>query len=491
LIQTRSHWYWLGAILLFAGVVRLILIDQPFTRNSEGYTSYYGVRARNYFDWEWRYHGGLPIQSVGRLPGMSPTLYHHHPPLTFLSIAGSYLAFGQGEWQTRLPATLATLGCIVLVFILLHRAGRTRAGLIAGALFAGMPMVLYYGGHADVLNAQFVLWLLMCVWAYQWFWERPDWPRLAALCGAFLPAALTDWPAFYLLPILGLHYVCTRPWRTWGKIIVFGLWGTILFAGIYAHIAQQVDDWNWMRSKLERRTVASETDKGAAVSWRAWVRGAMLYNITQHTRPVLLLAFAWLALRGWRWRADDPSAQATRLLLAFALIHVIVGRQAVIVHDWWWWPLTPALAMAAGLMVEEMVKWIDGARRRYPQGGQPPDGERRPTSLRIGLLLAIAFVAMLAGWNAATVLPRFFDRRLTVGPMTFSAKELGDVIRACSSLNEAVMLAYDDRYDLPVWYYGNRSPCGTSTPSTAACATATPICPTAAGRSGRPRRWRW
>ena len=444
----RSHRLWLAVILLFAGAVRLVLIDQPFSRNTEGFGSYYGVRARNFFRHDLSVHRGVPIQSVGIFDDMEPRFYHQHPPLVFWLVGLSYATLGDGEWQTRLPSALFTLGSIYLIFHLLHRTGRTRAALLAAGLFAAMPMALYFGGHVDCINSTLVFFVLLSIWLYLRLHERPAWKNLAMLALGFAPAAMTDWPAFYLLPILGLHYVVTKPPRDWVYIVGFGLIGCAFFASIYAHIAIHVDDWRWMSDKLHRRTLSSEADKTGAFTLGDWLVTAARYNIAQHTRPVLLLGFLWLILFAWRIKRIDPAATTTRLVFAFAALHVIIGKQAVLVHEWWWWPVTAALALAAGLMID----WILESISKALVGAS----ETRPMS-PIVLPIAIACVVLFAAWNTQSIMRYFFDPKYTQGPMNFSTVEFGEAIRrAAPTANTAVAIAYDNRYDLPLWFYGDR-----------------------------------
>jgi hypothetical protein len=137
-------------------------------------------------------------------------------------MAGTYAIFGQGEWQTRLPTALFTLACSAMLFILLRNRGRTRAGLIAAALFAAMPITIYFGGHPDVINPQLIFFVLLTLAAYQAFHAEQTVKRLLMLCGAFALAGLTDWPAFFLAPVVCLHFAATRPTKSWLWIIGFG-----------------------------------------------------------------------------------------------------------------------------------------------------------------------------------------------------------------------------------------------------------------------------
>src|SRR5205814_471009 len=119
-------------------------------------------------------------------------------------------------------------------------------GMLAAALFAALPITVTYGGQADVINTQLVFFILLSVAAYERFHDSPNLWTLGLLCLAFLPAAWTDWPAYYLVVVLGLHFIATRPLRHWPWIIAFGIVAALMFLAAYAHIAIAEHDWHWM-----------------------------------------------------------------------------------------------------------------------------------------------------------------------------------------------------------------------------------------------------
>src|ERR1051325_10777955 len=113
----RLHHVLLALILLYATIIRLYLINRPFETTAEGVGSWYGVMARNYLRLPLAIHKGVPVQSICPHDPANVRFYSHHPPLVPLTLALSYKAFGQGDWQSRLPAALATLGAIVLLYL--------------------------------------------------------------------------------------------------------------------------------------------------------------------------------------------------------------------------------------------------------------------------------------------------------------------------------------------------------------------------------------
>jgi hypothetical protein len=328
-----------------------------------------------------------------------------------------------------------------------------------------MPITLFYGGQPDVVGTQLVFFILLSVAAYTRFHARPGVRRLLLLCAAFLPAALTDWPAFFLIPVLLAHFLWTRGVRVmevlpegmeatqatqtsrlrdrrWWPLLlmlIFCTVATLYFAAAYLHIVFGADmPFDWIIKEVQRRSNAGQGDRGV-VTAAMWLAGIWRHNLARHTIVVLLLAFAWLVVFGFR-RGVNPAATLVRLLLGWAGLHILIGRQGVYVHDWWWWPLTPGLALMAGLLIDELTGGAAIERRR-----------------RVGAARVVLYVGFSA-WTCATSLRRYFSDRYTRGGVSFSTTEFGQAIRMASpgDRNAPVLIAYNDTYDLPLWYYGDR-----------------------------------
>lgn len=63
-------------------------------------------------------------------------LADNHPPLSFALVAAARATFGESEWALRLPALLAGLGTVALVWVLGARLACARARVVATALVA-------------------------------------------------------------------------------------------------------------------------------------------------------------------------------------------------------------------------------------------------------------------------------------------------------------------------------------------------------------------
>ena len=130
-----------------------------------------------------------------------------------------------------------------------------------------------------------------------------------------------------------------------------------------------------------------------------------------------------------------------RLLLAWGVLHVLVGRQGVLNHDWWWWPLTPGLVMAAALMMDRVCAAVERGRARLVPR----------TSAGVAVLLVAFGVVTTRGEFHSLLTPRIFNGGIT----QYSIVDYGNAIRAAAPPGKAVIIA-DTEATVSLWYYGDR-----------------------------------
>jgi 4-amino-4-deoxy-L-arabinose transferase-like glycosyltransferase len=444
----RIDWAMLALVMLIALSARFATtINRPLHRDPEGCGVYYGTLARNYFRHDIIKNFAVPIQSIG-VNADAPVHYPNHPPLAPLLVAGTYAIFGWDsasnqippDWQTRLPTTLATLACTAAIFVMLRHRASLRAATLAAIIFSLLPMTLVFGSQPDVINTQLVFFALLTIAAYLRLHDAPSAARLALLCVAFLPAAATDWPAFYLVVVLGIHFIVTRPPRAWPWMIAFGFLSALVFFALYAQVVAVTHDWRWMSRLLARRALSSTSDANDVFTFSLWAEHALRgHALRRHTMVGFWLLACWTMLAMTRLR----DARATRLILlvlGWAVLHIVVGRQGVFVHEWWWWPLTPAIAMASGVALDFALSLGKGVRQIVTTG------------------IAVILLSIWGGNNLARALDELrhpYPMWSNWPELDYTVVEMGQAIRAAAPFSHPVMLAEKDE-TLGLWFYGDR-----------------------------------
>jgi hypothetical protein len=431
--ERRWDLFFLALILLYIISFRLLVFNHPFSLDTEGYTSFFGVLARNYLSFSWHETWGIPILTVGHIPGVPLVHYPTHPPLVPLLIAPCYFFFGFGDWQTRLPTSIASVAAVYLLFLLLDRFSTRRIALLGAALYAAAPMTLYFGGSPEVVYMPLVLFVLLSIYAYINFHSQPCRRTFLLLMGAFFLSAISDWPAFIIVPVFLIHFVATSPRQRWPWILAFCLGACSFFFMLYLYIMLATgDSWTWMFSVFRNRCLFSQI---APTILNEWLPKVVQYNRSFHTLPLLVASFTWLIALSWRFRQSQPGAQIARILLAWGGLHVLMGYQAVFLHDWWWAPLTPGLAVSAALMID----WIMQALADRGLAKIAPYG-------------AVLAIGLFASWTALTT----FQKIDPFNPKNSFVKDLGKAIQiAAPDPNDLVLLSWAESPP-QLWFYANR-----------------------------------
>ena len=134
--------------------------------------------------------------------------YEHNPlmhgPLLFHTVAGVFVVAGDSEVASRLPMALAG-AVLVLVPLLLRRWLGDIGVIVAGALIAFSPVLLYYSRFSrnDVPAALFTLLLFAAIWRYRDD-GRERWLLIAA---ASIALSFATKETAYLFSGLALLYI--------------------------------------------------------------------------------------------------------------------------------------------------------------------------------------------------------------------------------------------------------------------------------------------
>lgn len=448
-------WTWLPflALLAAAAFARAAIIGGPFVANHEG-TACGPLLCvvRNYL----RYGPGAAhlggIMNTGWVAPDNWAIYAHHPPLAPLLIAAFQGVAGVSEWSARAVPSLFSLASAALLYVMAWRRFGSRAAVAAGVLYAFCPLTVTFGGMPEYVGAQLVFFALATVESYV-RWTETDRARwLAALALSFALGALTDWPIFYLVPLLAAHHLVTGPRRVLplGLLVVgaaglfFGLvlWAQLVSAG-RDYWTSAGGDFSFLH-QLGVRVLGKPDYDPNPITIGRWVRRVVFqHQGSLHTWPVVLLAALYAAATGWRLAKREPKLLrlhlAPLLLMSWGALHLAVGIQGNFQHAWWSVVLTPGIAFAAALGLETAFTSL-------------PSRLRRPKpAAALGSVAAVLFVA-----SSAVVAHRFSTSGFgdTAGGGA-GLKALGTAIRSVASDDEGVLTS-EVNAEPALWFYADR-----------------------------------
>jgi hypothetical protein len=424
----------LALVLAYAAGFRLLVLNRPFEYDAEGAGCLNGVLARSYSRFGWSTTHGMPVLSIRPAPGTPIVFYPDHPPLLPLLIFPFYAWFGVGAWQTRLPISLITVAAVYALYRLLSEAGSHRVGLIAAAMFAAVPMTLYFGGFPDVVGMPLIFLVLLTTVGYLRFHRAPAFNTFVLFVAAFAVAGLCDWPAYVIVPVFCGHFVATRPRSEWRWIVWFGVAACALFAALYLYITFATHSpWNWMTPLFARR---SGFAGGYSFTFRQWLKAAAADNLTYHTWPLLIASAIWAGTFGFRLRGSQPATTVARLLLMWGGLYVLIGSKALYDHEWAWLPVTPGLVVATALLMDWAIV------------------RSEPHKLATAGWIVALLVAMFASWSAYTTFRRLYPAEAM---QAFSPIELGQAIQAAAPDDDDVaLLVGGEEAEAQIWFYGDR-----------------------------------
>lgn len=323
--------------------------------------AHYSIIARNYLDY------GLLKTKFGMVLNYFPAapeqfgFYSHHPPLLPLAVAFSFGIFGEYEWAARLVPILSSVFSVALVYLIGRELWSSRAGLIASAAFMANPAFIVYGKMVDH-EALVAFFVLAAVFSYV-RWARGSAPYIWPLSGALVLGGLSGWPAYYLLPVLSLHYlVCVRE-KSFKALIPLGA-----AAGTLTLTYLQI---RWMGPQAYASLIDAfrvRTDTNTSAPTRITL-GLLLPEQLRRMRELFTPLMTNLSFFGLAASAAGPHKGRGRLfsfgilagLFLFGATHVLLFQHGAMYHSYWIYYFLPALALSLGVLLDTLGSLLPGA----------------------------------------------------------------------------------------------------------------------------------
>jgi len=318
-----------------------------------------------------------------------PYFYGNHPataPLLLLPLA---IVFGDDEDTLRAGATLLWLPAVLALWRLARRWLAPPASGAAALLLATVPVNVEWGPspHLElvVLPA-----LLLAALAFVRQLERPSLGRAAALGLAVVFAGLTDWPGFFVAPLL-LVFAAAWPERRRALLLALRVAPLLLvsLALVHVHTAwfmrQPIGLWDFWHG-LFRDT------QGVVIDPLEFVRVHLEYAY-EGVGALGLLLLAAGAMMSW----GGAPAERRRLVAAGALmlpglLNVLLFRHHALIHPFWGLFGTPGVALLAAAPCAGALDETAGASR----------GARLRAGAALALVLVAAGLGLRAGFETMT-----------------------------------------------------------------------------------------
>jgi mannosyltransferase len=224
-----APWWPLAALTLLAAVLRLATLGEQSFWYDEAFTPVHVLHT-----------------------GLGATLHavvhtENTPPLWYLLAWVDARIFGDGAIALRLPSALAGIATVPVVWAIGERLGGRRAALIAAAIVAVDPLMVWYSQEARAYGL-YVLFAALAMLCFVRALQAPTRVRLAGFALAGALALLTHYFAvFLLIPMCVWLLLDARVRRAAlpavGALVVVGLALLALISAQGGHGTQWIGRW--------------------------------------------------------------------------------------------------------------------------------------------------------------------------------------------------------------------------------------------------------
>lgn len=385
------------AVLLLLGSFGLwnTRLTAPYIGSHDNNTAWIMLAAQNYYHYGAGSLGLVQYIDAERTTPTPQNVYHNHPPLASLWVAGAIAFWGESEASARLSVMLPSLLTAAAVFLLGRKLFSPLVGLIALGLFVTSPVIAFYGQM--VAHEQFVIFFFtLALLVYIDLLKEPSrigLIMLGILCGLI---TFSGWPGYFCVGVLGLHSLLFRP-RSW-------IWLTIGISAVIASLAWMLpatlQGYGFLENLADRFLVRTGQ---TGVPWDSpldywWTMLWAQIRPSYSESLLLAMGFGGLLLL-WRMRRtaeSDPNLQVSRmhgvliwLLILPQLLYMTIFSEAAFTHEYTVYYLAlPAILMAAYFVVFLI------------QQAQEPRSTMRWGARGFLLLLVIGHLASSVRWTS-------------------------------------------------------------------------------------------
>jgi 4-amino-4-deoxy-L-arabinose transferase-like glycosyltransferase len=325
-------------------------------------------------------------------PPRPSDMYTHHPMMLHAHLVAIYSLLGFHEWAGRLVPALYSFFTLLLLYFMVRRLEDPLTALAAAAIYLITPINLIF---ANMINHEQggIFWCLFFLTMYLLWYESYRWRYLLLSLLGVTMAVQFDWPGYYISFFIAVHALVSglvrhrgwlrwRPEYTWVTVfsavvvlnfMLFFLWIT-LFQGTLDQM------WEAFHYRTEEIPGYYSALYHRTRDLQGWISMALLVG--------WLLFFLERQIAG---RVTIIHTVPLFFLLA-QVIHTVVFKQAGIIHSYWTYYASPAIAVGGATLVVGLGRWTGAALRRVVLASGLRF--RRPWTMRA---LHVLLVVLLVG----------------------------------------------------------------------------------------------
>ncbi|WP_162184874.1 ArnT family glycosyltransferase [Allokutzneria albata] len=360
----------------------------------------------------------------------------------------SVRVFGFHSWAVLLPQALAAAATVPVLYSAVRLWIGTRAGLIAGAVFALTPITVVLA-RVNIPDTFLVLCMVCAALATSKAIKDGRWPQLliaAVWVGAGFQMKMTQ--AFLVLPALGIAYLVAAPGGFSGRLGRTAVAGALALAlssvwlvavaltpavnRPYADGSTHNSVWEMALlyngfGRFSHGTAATDQVSSFLADFGGAAGPFRLFNSEVGAQVSWLLPLALVALAlGLVARKDFPRERAGLLLWGTWLVtHTVLFSAAPGIHPYYTAAMTPAIAALAAYAFH-INTWVG----LVATGAWAVVLCIREDLVWLGIVVAVGVVVALVAR-----LPAVAVAAVLVGPGVFTSMASGKTFDGLSSLN--------------------------------------------------------
>ncbi|MFQ5424589.1 MAG: ArnT family glycosyltransferase [Phycisphaerae bacterium] len=382
-------------------------MSEPWVGMHDWNGAFFSQLARNFLRYPSSIHHGMPVVAVGEAvpPPAERSIYATHPPGLVWLLAAAFGLVGEAEWVARLVPVVASLATLWLLVWLVSCSRGRQPSVLAGLIYATMPMAVYFGRMVDhEALCLFGMMAALASWrCYACGRAGPTSRRWAATgwMAAITFAIWIDWAGVVFAGVFCVFTLLQRRARLIRQRQLILAWAVPAIAGtaMVLYLVQAGLAGRWADLVAIFLTRTTEVQGGEFAKDLSSGGGPLDYTLDNLTWPVIVLAVGGLAASLRRGRDQKSRAGASRPFLEDGLWTIgVTGMLWVAVfwrqferHNYWLFYCGPTMAIYAGIAVDRL--------RRLAA-----------LSTRAGDVLCVIVLLAVVGWGLRTT-DAYFQRR--------------------------------------------------------------------------------